>query len=393
MEADLQAAEARVEAAEGRYRRARRAIERELADEAAPAAQGPHETTPAPEDVPELEADKEPTHLASHTAKNTGARPEKEVSRDKWLAARAAESRVKNRATKARERLRRSARDRKFQWAEPGAEAAPESPVKAEAPAPEEPKAPAARAPAADTPAVKEGAQGLVERLKSIKERPSPAEKHTALIRVVTGGRDSYYTFEPADVVNDLKERGVLESALADEFLALLKEAPAAKPAEVPAEGWAAGAQKASGIERLDDKPFKEEELGYLKCVEEKALMAAEAELEAAEAQLGKLVSEAETRFGDLGDEDGAAPQRQVSGEVRVDEDEADRLEAHYDPDGHRESRGSKNTSALPSKVVSRDRWEKAHSKEGREREHEAKARDARRSEARDMKQGAADVA
>jgi len=144
----------------------------------------------------------------------------------------------------------------------------------------------------------------------------------------------------------------------------------------------------------LDDKPFKDEELGYLKCVEEKALMAAEAELEAAEAQLGKLVAQAATRFGDLGgDDDEGEKVPAVAGEVRVDEDEADRLEAAVDPSAHRESKGSKNTSALNAKVVSRNQWEKAHSKEARDRENESKARDARRAEARDIKQGAADVA
>lgn len=61
-----------------------------------------------------------------------------------------------------------------------------------------------------------------------------------------------------------------LQAALADELAALLKEAPAAKPAEVPAEGWAAGAQKASGIDRADDKPFKEEESAYLKFMEDR---------------------------------------------------------------------------------------------------------------------------
>jgi len=396
MEADLHAAEARVEAAELRYRKARRAIERELAQEAEASVAGAGVTAgvAAKEDIPELQADKEPTHLGSHTAKNASARTDKEVSHERWVAARAAEGRVRDRATKARQRLRRNARDRKFQWAEPvpvdmGAE------VETKAAPAEEPKAPAPKpAPAADTPAAKEGAQGLAERLNCIKERPNAAEKHSAVLRVVTGGKDNYFTFEPADVLKDLKARGILEAATADEFLALLASPPATKPAEVPAEGWAAGAQKASAIERLDDKPFKDEEIGYLKCVEEKALMDAEAELAAAEAQLGKLVAQAVTRFGELDADEGDAGNQapELAGDVRVDEDEADRLEASVDPSSHRESKGSKNTSALNPKVVSKEKWEKAHSKEARDREHESKARDARRAEARDIKQGAADV-
>jgi len=232
-----------------------------------------------------------------------------------------------------------------------------------------------------------------------LKGRPNAAERRAALLKVVTGGRENYYTFEPADVLADLKERGLLEGQ-ADELLDLATgRAPPSKPAEVPAEGWAAGAKKASAIDRLDDMPFTNSEGFYLKTVEEKSLSAAEAELNKAEAELGDLVRQAEVRFGVLtfgAEADGgeaSARKRQVSGsEPEVDEDYAEHLEAQHDPDAHKESRGSKNTSALNPKVISKEKWEKAHSKESRDREHEKMAREARRSEARDIKQGAADV-
>uniref|UniRef100_A0A6V0E5S1 Uncharacterized protein n=1 Tax=Zooxanthella nutricula TaxID=1333877 RepID=A0A6V0E5S1_9DINO len=404
MEADFQAAEARVEVAEARYARSRRAIERELGNGAASPAparaaapSGQQEDTKDEEDE-ERKVDKDPTRRESHASKNTSARPQKEVNRDKWIAARAEEGRVRERATKARERLRRNARDRKFQAAEEVAPA--EAPAQADedkAAAPEE-KPLKRDLGLAESAAAKEGAQGIADRVNCLKERSNAAEKRAALLRVLTGGKEEYYTFEPSDVLRDLKDRGLLDGGF-DDLLALVAQAaPPSKPAEVPAEGWAAGAKKASGIERLDDKPFKEAEGFYLKSVEEKSMAAAEAELEAAEARLGELVSKAEARFGRLNsgtsDDFKPPPRRQVSGEEhRVDEEEAERLEAQHDPDAHRESRGSKNTSALNPKVVSKEKWESARGKESREREHDKMAREARRAEARDLKQGAADVA
>jgi len=403
MEADFMAAEARIEAAAARYERARRVIERELAEmvtavEAKPAGQPAASDGGAVVDE-DARADKVPTQRESHATKNTSARSEKEISRDKWEAARAAEGRVRERAVKARERLRRCARDRKLQAAELPAGEAP-APAATEEAGPEvsQSATPKPRgAEVAETPAVKEGAQGIAARLACLKDRPNAAEKRAALVKVVTCGRENYYTFEPADVLQDLKGRGLLENGAVEELSALLAEPAAApKPAEVPAEGWAAGAKKASEFERLDDKPFREAESAYLRFVEEKNLASAEAELEAAEAQLGEILRQAEERCGELlADAKDAepGPAKQVTArEPEVDMDEAERLEAQHDPDAHRESRGMKNTSALSSKVVSKERWESARCKEERDREHEKIAREARRAEARDLKQGAADV-
>uniref|UniRef100_A0A6T1IIZ3 Uncharacterized protein n=1 Tax=Alexandrium monilatum TaxID=311494 RepID=A0A6T1IIZ3_9DINO len=399
MEADLMAAEARIEAAAARYERARRVIERELAEmvtavEAKPAGQPAASDGGAVVDE-DARADKVPTQRESHATKNTSARSEKEISRDKWEAARAAEGRVRERAVKARERLRRCARDRKLQAAELPAGEAP-APAATEEAGPEvsQSATPKPRgAEVAETPAVKEGAQGIAARLACLKDRPNAAEKRAALVKVVTCGRENYYTFEPADVLQDLKGRGLLENGAVEELSALLAEPAAApKPAEVPAEGWAAGAKKASEFERLDDKPFREAEGAYLRFVEGKSLASAEAELEAAEVQLGEVLRQAEARYGELPKDAPEPAKPVVAREPEVDLDEAERLEAQHDPDAHRESRGLKNTSALSSKVVSKERWESARCKEERDREHEKIAREARRAEARDLKQGAADV-
>mmetsp|Transcript_13554 Transcript_13554/g.31883 ORF Transcript_13554/g.31883 Transcript_13554/m.31883 type:complete len:437 (+) Transcript_13554:61-1371(+) len=400
MEAELETAEARVEAAEARVERVRKQLKREAAAGASPGAPTTPAATSTPagakvvegveEVIPEdEEVVKAPTHRASKETKNSSARSDKEVSRDKWVAARAAESRVKERTTKARECLRRLARDRKFDLAKP--EVNTEVEVVA-APAPV--KEPEKQEPSVDAAKLLEGAKGIAERLKCLNERPNAAEKRTALMRVVTAGRENFYTFEPPQVIQDLQERELVSPSLAADLLSLLKEDPApAKPVSASAEGWLEPAKVASTFERLDDKPFKEAELLYLRKVEEKDLASAEAELEAAETQLSTLVSQAEACFSQLPSDSVEEPEPvvpAVGAELEVDEDEAERWEAQNDP--QRESRGSKNTSALPPKVVSKEKWLAARGEESRAREEERKVRDARRAEARDWKVGAADI-
>merc|ERR1719323_2416684 len=127
------------------------------------------------------------------------------------MAARSAEGRVRERTVKARERLRRNARDRKFEVAElPAGGDTPASKGGDQAKDPETKKLEQAKDDSAESAVVKEGAQGIADRLKCLKDRPNAAEKRAALIRVLTGGRENYFTFEPRDVLLDLKEHSVL---------------------------------------------------------------------------------------------------------------------------------------------------------------------------------------
>mmetsp|Transcript_36456 Transcript_36456/g.117879 ORF Transcript_36456/g.117879 Transcript_36456/m.117879 type:complete len:351 (-) Transcript_36456:186-1238(-) len=300
------------------------------------------------------------------------------------------EPRVREATKRGRERFR--ARQRGFDYgggsgdgdAEPVA--VPTAPV-----APVAPAAPKL-AVAADSAEAKEGAQSIADRLKCIKDRSDAAEKRSALAKVVTGGRDNYYTFDPSDVVADLKERGLLDTAVAAELQAIISDAAPTKKRLPPSE-WLVHAQKLSSVERVDDKPFKESENLYLKSVEEKSLVAAEKELAAAEAQLKELLSKADAlNLPEYEDEQAAGGlERQASAtEPEVDEDHAARVEAHHD--AQKESRGGKNTSSMTDKEISCKKWDDAHGKEARDREHDKKAREARREEARDMKSDAANV-
>jgi len=241
-----------------------------------------------------------------------------------------------------------------------------------------------------ESAAVKEGAQGIADRLKC---RTYSAENLANLVKVLTGGRENCFTFYPSDIVEELKGRGLIESDLSAQLLKVLQDSapPPAKGAPLPPDQWLAHAQKMSAVEPLDDKPFKDSELTFLKWMDEKGLVAAEAELAAAEAQLQGLVQKVETKHPEVLSGESPELRRQASpSEPKVDEDMAERLEAQHD--GDRESKGKKNTSALSEKVVSAQKWEAARGAENREREKEKIAREARRTEARDRKMDSADV-
>merc|ERR1719203_51800 len=340
-------------------------------------------TAGVPDDVPEH------TQKVSTATKNTGSRTEKEVSRDKWLAARAAEGRVKDATKKAKDRLRKGQRNRRMMFVnEPGSPVHAGSVEEAE-PAKAETSAAKPREPLYESDEVKNGAEGLAERLKSLGERPNPAEKHAALLKVLSGGRDNYFTSNPSDVLSDLKERGMVDEALATALHGLLKEPPA-KGTGVPEAEQLAHAQKMSNIERKDDQPFKEAEHMYLKWIDKKDLQNAEAELDAAEAKLEELIHYVEVCYPLGGEQEESGEPAKVVDGSQVDIDYADKLQRQHEPKS--ESHGSKNTSALSEKVVSSEKWLAARGEEGRDREKVKIAREARRGEARDKKMEAANV-
>lgn len=409
LEADLQAAEERYDLAEWRHGLATRRVAQELAK---PLLEGPvrngsgsqeeKDPSPAAEQAADSAEQQGHTQKGTRDTKNAGARTDKEVSRDRWLSQRASEGRVREAHKRARERLRRGRRDAKQQAAGgdglevAAAEASLAAPAAGTEPAAQGDKPQSRELGPGESAAAAEGAEGIAERLKSVGDRPDGEEKRHAFIKVVTAGRDNYYCFEPAEVLGDLTQRGLLDASSAAKLTGLLDESrQAAKEAGVPQEKWLEHAQKIAGMERLDDKPFREAEALYLKLVDEKALAKAEAELEAAERQLQKLVREVEARYPQAVGEPTspttspkAAPSAGTSEEVV--QDIADRLESQHE--AQRESRGSKNTSALSEKAVSCQRWVAARESEDRDREKEKMAREARRSEARDLKHGAGDV-
>mmetsp|Transcript_79790 Transcript_79790/g.200779 ORF Transcript_79790/g.200779 Transcript_79790/m.200779 type:complete len:428 (+) Transcript_79790:96-1379(+) len=394
VEEELRIAEEHVAAAERRYNLARSQVAKELAKplvDQKPNQSGVHSTS----EVTGADADAAETldsHVqrASKGSKNAGAMTDKEVSRDRWLAKRAAEGRVRDATKRARERLRRGQRDKKFESLDPDAlQGDAEVPVNAEPqPATSETskKRDLSSYASADITA---GAQGIADR---VKNHPDAADKRTSLVKVLIGGRENVYTFELSDIVVDLKERGLLEPSVCDDLFKLLSETPSAeKSASVPQEEWLAHAQKISNVEPLD-KPLKEAETLYLKWLEEKRVATAEAELEAAERKLQAALSQAEARYPQVCNAPSApsSPERQAVSEPQVDLDEAARLEELHA--SNPQSSGSKNTSALSEKVVSSQKWEAERGREARAREREVKARGARRTEARDRKMDAADA-
>merc|ERR1719215_2335582 len=198
LEEDLQAAQARLEAATER-------VQRPASPEKAPEPASPEKASePAsPEKAAEPESPREPdmvdvdvpdhkghTAMGSGGTKNTSAKSDKEVGRERWLAKKEKELRVREVTKKSNDRLRKAARDRKFQGLDEDAGADDASPVKA---APEASK-PKNIEPAYDSEVVKLGAQSLSERLKSLKDRTNDAERKAALVRVLTGGKANYYT-------------------------------------------------------------------------------------------------------------------------------------------------------------------------------------------------------
>jgi hypothetical protein len=388
VEKELRAAESQVAVAEARYNLARRQVAKELSkpleeekprSRAQSTSQDPSVDVDAANEMAESQGGHSPK--VSKGSKNAGAMTDKQVSSQRWLAKRAAEGRVRDATKRARERLRRSQRDKKFESLEVAT-------LQGDAGHAAQAEARPASVPASTTRKynsvdIANGAQGIVDRLKT---HPDAAAKRTSLVKLLIGGRENVYTFELSDIVDDLKDRGLIEVAVADDLIKLLQEThPPDKSASVPPDQWLEHAQKISSIETLDT-PLKEAESTYLKSLEEKRLSATEAELAEAELQLRAALSQVETRYPQVYQESGS-PDRKASTEPEVDLDEAARLEELHDSDPV--SRGSKNTSALTEKVVSKERWEAARNSENRAREKEVKARDARRTEARDKKMDA----
>lgn len=395
METELQAAGKRLEDADARYHRVFRQLAEELAK--------PLDFTPAPryrvwtaeqeadnQDEAETQAD-----TIGHTLhgtkdqRNTSARTDKEVSSSRWLAKRSRELRVREEGRRAHDRLRCRQRDRKKVFAEVDQEGEPSAPV-VEEPKTEDLKKHVRVRLALDAAVVKQGAQGIATRLESIAARPNPKEKRSALQRTLIGGRAGYYRFTPKEILDDLKERGVLDDKLHGEFRSLLKDQDATKGSSVPPEEWLTHAQKMRSVERVDDQPFREVEFQYFRSVDEKALIDAEAELDVAEDKLRKALQNVDARWPSDQNQR-PNPKSVKSQEPDIDFEYAERLQVQLGP--NRDNRGSKNTSALSEKVVSSEKWLAARDAESRDREHQKKVRDTGRSEARDRKHGAADVA
>merc|ERR1719215_2608832 len=189
LEEDLQAAQARLEAA---TERVQRPASPEKASEPASPEKAAEPESPREPDMVDVDVPDHKGHTAmgSGGTKNTSAKSDKEVGRERWLAKKEKELRVREVTKKSNDRLRKAARDRKFQGLDEDAGADDASPVKA---APEASK-PKNIEPAYDSEVVKLGAQSLSERLKSLKDRTNDAERKAALVRVLTGGKANYYT-------------------------------------------------------------------------------------------------------------------------------------------------------------------------------------------------------
>mmetsp|Transcript_13485 Transcript_13485/g.29756 ORF Transcript_13485/g.29756 Transcript_13485/m.29756 type:complete len:427 (+) Transcript_13485:283-1563(+) len=392
VEAHLIIAEKKFQAAEARYN----VVARKVAEEAAKPLEEPAapaqvvEKEVEPDDDVAAAAEAHATEMHHKGTKNAGALSDKVVSSERWLAKRAQEHRVREAAKRGREVIRRRQRDSKAFFNEPMGEEVGSAPAPA-APEPAEP-APATEPEATkikdliplETASAKEGAQGIADRLKSLTG--DDEQKRNALGKILTGGRDCYYTFESKEVIAYLKDQGLIDDALAASCQGIIDAAAPKKGESLPPSEWLAHAKKLAA--QPDAKPFTEAEHTFLQAMEDKSLLDAELELAAAEAFFEEVLAKAgEMKISETDDyADILAKPMPVSGEVVVDEDLAAQVEAHYE--ATRESRGAKNTSTLTDKQASCKKWEHNHKLEAREREHEKKARDARRQEARDWKTG-----
>lgn len=386
---DLQSAEAEFAAAEARYQLLSRWVANELEKPPEDAAPEVKATVKSQEKDVDDEAKiavsaEQKAEKESHGEKNTSARPPKEVSRDKWEKQHAAKARVRELTKKSKQRDRTRARDAKFLSAEVDNQEEPRTESsKPAAPVPEKP---------AEEAAISDGAQKTADRLKCLKELPDAASNRATLLKIMTGGRENYFCCDPAEVLLDLEERSLVDADLACVCMKLLNDVAPVKGPPVPPEEWLAHAKKIATVERSDEKPVTENEILYLKSVDEKHLKQAEAEVLAAQTQLMELVQLSETWFPEAEEAPETAPKRQVSGEVKVDLDEAATLEAKNEHTSKVESKGSKNTSALSSKVASKQKWLADRGAWRRERENFVKARQMKRSAYLDMKLKAAEV-
>mmetsp|Transcript_44219 Transcript_44219/g.82710 ORF Transcript_44219/g.82710 Transcript_44219/m.82710 type:complete len:441 (+) Transcript_44219:63-1385(+) len=402
IEAGLSAMETQMEQAETRYQQARQRLTKKIEednDKPVEKKQSPHIRPSEDHPIDEAEALPPEDHKHQHhkhlqrEPKNSSALPDKVVSRQRWVAARNTEKRARESAKRAREILRNRQRDRKMESGYVSQEADVSASPAEPAPVPKAPDAPAS------PETLQHGAQQLAARLKSVHDRETcAAEKRAAVLRVVTCGRESYYTFKPQDVVTDLEVRGLIDKQLAGEFTALIQD-ETLKPVshQLPFAEWLEHAKKVSHMERLDDAPFKADEAAYLGHLDGRKLAIAEAELEAAEAQLElamKAAQDASTRYEQAvvaSGIDHATLEETEQADFDLSVNEAERFDAEHSHDKF-ESHGSKNAGALPDKVVSRDRWLAARNTEERAREAQKKARDVGRNSARDAKFEAAEV-
>lgn len=328
----------------------------------------------------------QPTLKGSTNTKNTSARTDKEVRRSRWEAKHALEGRVHDAAKKGKERLRLQARDKRADFQvelEEQAVAEPSKPAVSRKPA----------TPLWESDEVKAGAKRLASRVTSLQDRPDSTEKKAALLSILMAGRESYYTLEPADVLLDMKDRGLVEATLATDLEHLLQSGGApAKGAPVPQEEWLSHAQKMKGVKVLEKgETFKGEEETYLKWLDGKTHLEAEAELAVAEAELEEMLHHVNICYplGGL-EEDGEPQERPPAGSTEVDIDLAEKLENQHGV--QKQSHGTKNTSARSEKVVSSEKWLAARAAQGRQLEKGKRARGARREEARDRKTRAGDV-
>jgi hypothetical protein len=386
LEADLEAAQAAFDSAEARYKSVSRAVAKEMAaPREVPTPQQRVYTEVDVEEKVATSAEPKVTEPVPHGEKNTSARTAKEIGRDKWEARHAREIRVREATKKYKEKVRRGARDAKYAQADfDGAEVdmsaggdTPVAPKKAEA--------------AEDnTAAIDDGAKSIAERMKGLKSLPSGADQRSALLKIMTGSRENYFSSDPTEVVLDLEERKLVDPALASDMMALLNDvAPVKGPALSP-DQWLEHAKKVASLQRPDEKAFTANELAYLQHIDEKHLKEAEADLAAAEAQLGELLELSASWYpaGGSPDSKPAAPPVSV-GPVEVDLDKAAVLEDQHEAKKV-ESKGGKNTSALSPKVVSKEKWLAQRGQETRNREKGVKARQARRAECLERKMQAA---
>jgi hypothetical protein len=388
LEADLAAAQAAFDAAEAHYNLVARSVAKEMAKPTTEEA-----TVPKTVFVEEKEVDAEGKVAASaeqklsepvpHGQKNTSALTTKEISREKWEAKHSREIRVREATKKYKEKMRRGARDAKYAQAEVDVAEA-ETPTGGDTPAAQ----PTAETAQEDGSAIDDGAKSIAERMKSLKDLPSAADQRGALLKVMTGSRDNYFSSDPAEVVLDLEARSLVAPALASEMMALLNEvAPVKGPALTP-DQWLEHAKKVAALQRPDEKAFTANEFAYLKSIDNKHLKEAESELATAEAQLATLLQLSESWYPAGEDSSNGKPAAAPVAEVKVDLDKAAILEDQQEKKA--ESRGMKNTSALPSKVVSKEKWLSQRGQEQRTREKGVKARQARRAECLERKMEAA---
>eukprot|EP00441_Pelagodinium_beii_P020624 CAMPEP_0197654088 /NCGR_PEP_ID=MMETSP1338-20131121/38642_1 /TAXON_ID=43686 ORGANISM="Pelagodinium beii, Strain RCC1491" /NCGR_SAMPLE_ID=MMETSP1338 /ASSEMBLY_ACC=CAM_ASM_000754 /LENGTH=438 /DNA_ID=CAMNT_0043229473 /DNA_START=69 /DNA_END=1385 /DNA_ORIENTATION=- len=393
IEIELQGAEAAIQLAEARYSQACLRVAKELAKSLECETQEPAECHKGcTEEMPPAEEHSEVAHelkqRVSHAPKNASALPDKVVSSQRWLAARASEGRARAAAKRARETLRRHQRDSKLLPAEVELETSPKEPRSTSSQPKEVSKAKQTTQEQAE---VQKGAFSIAARLKGLQESDLQ-DKHTPLVKILTCGRVNFYSFEPADVVQDLKTQGLLDAVQATGLQTLLKTSPEKKLLLQAA--WLARAKQMRTCE-LYDVAFTVVEAQYLGRLDGRALEASEAELEAAEGQLEAAAQQAEmtTAYYAQACETEARSNFLQKGDADLDHElEIEKWTRQQSGASERASHGLKNASALPEKVLSKERWLAERRSEERMRVAEKRGRDLQRSSDRDRKLEQADL-